>query len=216
MSESRIQNRIWYGYGKAAQHLGQSYTQTRWTGTGSPLTNVINPALTAAFDSAATFNFQSPSKYGKYEWFGLFDPTYVQVGDYLQGPIGTFFVASIEPLHPPLCVLCNYTVNVTRPSINAATTAGALPIGQDTAATEEAILTGWPCAILYGVRSEASDVNLPTDSRLAGFQVAFPLVSGVTIRNADFLTDATGLRRLIIGVETTARGLRLTTVQETS
>lgn len=215
MSESFIQQQIYNGYGYAANVLGQLCTQYRSNGSGIPTApgNSLG-TINAAFTTDPKYGFIQPLRYGKVEFFGLFNATGVNVGDYIVTPNATqiFFVASLEPLVPPLCVLCNLMLTVSRPE--GGTQAGSNPPSGDAQAIETTLLSGWPGAAVTGGRADAGQVELPGDIRMGGWTVYLPVTPGVTLRGGDILTDATGLRRIVSSAEPSARGWRMICLQE--
>ena len=124
VSQALVQSKLFYGLGKAAAALGASCNWYRGT---SATTNPILPGtllgtIQAAFQVPGNA-YTSPSRYAKPEWWGLFDGTNVEVGDYIVEPtLGTFFVASLEPVHYPMCVRCNRVASFARPNPNPPST----------------------------------------------------------------------------------------------
>jgi hypothetical protein len=54
--------------------------------------------------NAQDMNYRKPNGYGRALWYGVFDGSSIQVGDYLIGPGGTFFVSTMQKLLPILVV----------------------------------------------------------------------------------------------------------------
>ena len=203
-----IQSRINYGYGKAASFLGDSYGQYR----ASSATNPIAPGnlvatINAQFATDPGFKFTKPAQFDKPIWYGMFDPTNVQAGDYLVGKLGTFFVTDVERVSPPQCVWCNRTLTVNRPQQQAAT--GLNGYGGDTLAGETAIMTGWPASVLMTRRGSPGETKLPSDTRDPWMLVLLPSFSGVNILSRDLLADDFGNRYVVSAAELTPLGWRL-------
>ncbi len=108
VSQATVNAKISYGFGRAASALGAACGWYRFTGLGGPLDpGGFHGPVMAAFQIPNT-KFTTPSTYPKPLWWGLFDSTLIAPGDYLVDPnLGTFFVASTEPMHFPLCIACN-------------------------------------------------------------------------------------------------------------
>ena len=207
MSASVIQQQINAGYGIAATVLGSPCAQYRPTGPTNPLATQV-ATLQAAFDIDAKFTFGKPSQPGKPLWYGLFDPTTCLVGDYLVGVSGTFFIASIEPLHPVECVQCNHVLSIVRPTSNRAL-GRVRGLDGDTRSTETPIMTGWPVALLQGTKGEKPDTGIPGEARDPWFAVMLPALVGVSIDTDDIATDENGNRYQVSSTELTPKGWRL-------
>lgn len=198
-----------YGLGKAARALGVPCGLFRPTGTTtSPLSNQVG-TLNALFRNMKG-PFVTPAGYGQPAFFGLFDATLVLAGDYISEPtMGTFFVASMDPINYPLCVRCNTTVTLTRITTP---TPGAGYYGGDVL-PETVLGTGWPASALRGTKGERSDINLPGDTRSNWDIVLLPPSFPGQIINSDVVTtlDTTPLRYTVSAAEQTTLGWRLTT-----
>src|SRR6185312_3415519 len=79
----RIQDRVWRGYAKAAQHLGSWHDIYRPRGAKNPLAGVNRWGKIAVSLDAKPYKFDAPNLYGKPVWYALLDGGLVQVGDYL-------------------------------------------------------------------------------------------------------------------------------------
>ena len=204
-----VQSSIYAGYGAAAAVLGAPCQLYRPNGPANPLFTQVG-TVQAAFDTRPTFDFKNPSTYAKPIWYGLFDASPVQVGDYIESPSSLFFVASLEPLHPPMLVECNREVSVLRPHTETSGSGfGAQPYGGDERPHEDALMTGWPASILQGTKGEKSDSALPDDTRLPWYAVLMPSLPGVVIGTDDVLTDDLGRRYKVSSAELSSLGWRL-------
>lgn len=194
------QARINRGYGIAAARLGAPYGQYRATGPMYPMNHGIG-AMFADFDVDPLFGHKAPAKYGIPVYYGLFDATNVLVGDYLVGPMGTFFVGNMEPDKPTLCVRCNRTLTFMRPA----------PSGYsgDTATQETILMAGWPASLLQKSRGDRSGEHLPGDTRIPWYELLVPVFPGVELAEADRATDETGRLYTIGTAELSALGWRL-------
>ena len=126
MNGATIQARVWYGYAKSAAILGANYQFYRPAGnillegggnllleSGGNLREETqgfpgSPVATLPVSlNAEDMKYGKPNKYGKATWYALVDGTSIEVGDYFVGPLGTFFIAAMQPLVPILVVECN-------------------------------------------------------------------------------------------------------------
>jgi hypothetical protein len=214
-NQATIQARVFYGYKKAAQYLGAPFQQFRATSTTNPLTGPALSTLNAAFDQDPKFSFKAPSGYAKAIYFGLFDGTSVQVGDYLVNAAqGTYFVAGYEPIKPMLCVQSNVVASFFRPA--ADTLPGYTPVyGGRTEASQTSLMTGWPISCLQGTKGEnnATSGRLPGDVRTPWWIILMPTYPGVLLRSSDRMEDNLGRAFTISSVEVTDLGYRMTAVQ---
>jgi hypothetical protein len=165
-------------------------------------------SLPALFDASISLAFNAPSKYANAMFAAIVDPTVVQPMDYLVGAEGTFFIASTEPLKPILCVQCNRVCTFSRPT-EAAPSPSFYSGDQPGARTP--LLTDVPCSELQGTKGErVAAEQLPTDSRMQWSEILLPGFSGITLRQADRITDDIGRNFVISAVELTDLGWRLT------
>ncbi|PUA19584.1 hypothetical protein [Glaciimonas sp. PCH181] len=209
MDSTTLQSRIYKGYGKAALRIGPINTVYRASSAISSQGNTVT-TLNASFN-AEDMKYGRPNKYGKPTWFGLFDGTLVDVGDYLIGPQGTFFVAAMQLTLPILMVECNRTINILRPQQQ--TGIGQVGYGGDTDANETILMQGWPASVLQGTKGEKTEIGLPGDVRTPWWAILLPSFSGVVLRSADIITDELSRRYVISSAELTDAGWRLTAMQ---
>lgn len=212
MDAATLQSRIYTGYAKAAARVGYSADQYRPASASNPIAagNKLR-SLPASFN-AENMGFSRPNKHGKATWYGLFDGTLTQVGDYLVNEQdGTFFIAAQQTALPILLVNCNRTINVLRPQQQ--TGLGAVGYGGDTDANETALMTAWPASVLQGTKGEKGEVSLPGDTRSPWWAILLPAVAGVTLRTSDIVTDDLSRRYVISSAELTDLGWRITAQQ---
>jgi hypothetical protein len=199
-----LQKKVYGGYAKAATRVGLDYAVYRAASASNP----TDPArqittLKAQFTihSSTNFSFIKPSDYQNPLFHMLGDPTNLLVGDYLIGPQGTFFIASITPSMPPLAVQCNRTVTVYSPGPQAGAglsgyggtlsqSPGNIAAGR---ANETALMTAWPCSLL--LRSRATrDAYLPADTGSGMFRCLMPAFGSVILRTTNIFADDIGNR----------------------
>lgn len=211
MDGIRAQSKAYKGYAIAARKLGVPCAHYRPTGAADPLAEANRLAdLPAALDRhQGRFGFAAANAHGKPLWEGLLDGGAVEVGDYIVGPAGTFFVAAKQPLLPLLLVECNAVVSVMRPAGPQGVGAVA-GYGGDVRDEEAVVAAGWPCSLVAGARGEASATGLPSEPRGdAGFAVLLPVLPGAGIEAGDFLEDERGSRYLVLSAEGSSLGWRL-------
>lgn len=215
MNEATLQAKIYAGYASAALRIGSTVSVYRPSVSETPAANPISSgnvvaSILAAFN-AEDMTFTKPRAYGKATWYCVADGTQTEVGDYLVGSAGTFFVAAMQPLLPILTVLCNRTVNVFRPQTQ--TSAGVNPYGGTTFANQVELMTQFPASILKGGKGEKEGAVLPGDVRLPSWIILMPAIEGVMFLVADIVTDDLGRQYVISSPELTELGWRLEALQ---
>ena len=135
---------------------------------------------------------------------GTFDADCTRVGDYLLGARGVLFVASLQPLARPLCVLTNTLVHVLR----ATGTAG---VGLDLYGGMREprlrdVLARWPAQMLAGGAGRGHGV--PDDPGGSRWSVLLP-PTPVPLMGSDILQDADRRRFVVQLAERTELGWRL-------
>lgn len=220
MDAIKLQNKIYAGYGKAALRIGLDNAQYRPTDSVNPLAAQI--ATVKASYNAEDMKYGKANQYGQSLWWGLFDARTTQVGDYLVGPQGTFFIAS-QQLHLPIqCVQCNGSVRVLGQSDDSSV--GAMPYSGACAADSTDALgqrsedgsfgVGWPASILLKGRSEITGTGLPGATRNMGWMILLPPSVPIVIDSAAILLDNLGRRYAVQGAELTDMGWRLQSIEE--
>lgn len=215
-SQALIQRAINKGYGIAAQILGVQYEHYRANGPMRPISTQTHLGhLNADFDLDAKFSYTKPTSWGKEAFYGLFDLTGVQTGDYLVGPRGTFFVSTIEPLKPSLCMFTNAVLSGLRFPNELAVGAGYY--GGAIREQGVSVLEGWPATVLrLGSRVIRGEADLPSDPHMPWWEIWLPDVPGLLLETADLLLDENSRPYLISGVERTQMGLRINAIQATT
>jgi hypothetical protein len=207
-----IQSKVAYGYAIAAARVGDPYQQYRPTGTGPALAgaNLIG-TLPAQFAADKAAKFASGSDYGNARWYGIFDMSKTQPGDYLVGLLGTFFVADVERFAKPLCLLCSHVVTVSR--MPGTVTPGAGSYAGDTT-PETVILTSWPASVLVqSTKTSPGTMQLPDESKMGTYQILLPASAPGPLLRDDILTDEIGNRYAASTAEQSNLGWRLNVEQ---
>lgn len=211
MDAAAIQAKVYYGYAKAAAHLGLPFQQFRPTGPTNPTSGSPRATLPATFTVAgSTFAFGRSAKHEDALFNVLIDGSQTQVGDYLVGATDTYFIASQQPMLPILAVRCNRVVTVATPGPAQAFGPSHVFSGTTTA-NEAALATGVPVSLLFDARGRSAEVGLPTDLPSPYFEGLFPLIPGLDLRTSLILTDEqTPSRRYIVAAaEKTHLGWRV-------
>lgn len=223
VSLATIREKVNYGLGKGAAVLGSPATHIR------PFNALaaMDPAgtmqtLMVAYDTTAALSFTAPAKPANALRYLMADATLLLPGDYLTGTQdGTFFVASIENVKPPLVVLCNRTINLSSPTADIAGQAGYGPLpysgqGGTTRPNMIPYMVGFPASILIGTKGEANPASLPDDVRAPWVVVLLPQFGLTPIQTSDQIEDDLGRTFTISSAELTPLGWRLTAMYSES
>lgn len=215
MNGSKLHALIYKGRGKAAKHIGLTYTVFRPLASLQPLGNRL-VSLPAAFNSGDS-TYAAPNLPGDAIWYGDFDGRQTVPGDYLVGEQSTFFVAGQQPLLPIICIECNRRLTVLREP--SSTDVGAVGYGGIRRETQEPLLGGespdsqWPASILIGGRGEKAVGGLPGDVKSAGWRILLPPSVPVALRAGDIAIDDLGRRFAFDAAEQTDLGWRINAVE---
>ncbi|GBQ89176.1 MULTISPECIES: hypothetical protein [Gluconobacter] len=193
MQQAMIAARLSRGYAKAAQVLGASGEQYRPSGGLTPM-DVLYAQPMLAFDVDAGFSFERPIGWGiptEYVLTDRRDDT--QVGDILAASGRTYFVASVEPLRPPLCVVCSRTVSVS----------GVTGLVQT-------LVSECPAAIIMRAKGESSGSGVPGATRPGQSVMYLPLLPGVVLTPYMTVTTDLGTTYTVNAVEISGFGIRCT------
>jgi hypothetical protein len=211
MDAALLQQKIYYGYGKAAQFIGPPYNLFRPTSALNPTAQQNQIGTLSASFNAQDMNYSKPNVYGKPLWYALLDGSVTQVGDYLIGCNQTYFIAAMQTTLPILAVQCTNTLNVFRPQQQTAP--GVNPYGGTVDENQTELMTAWPASVLQGTKGEKDGAVLPGDVRLPWWSILLPAWPGVTLRSADIITDDINRRYIISSAEITDLGWRITAMQ---
>lgn len=214
MDAAKLRNKVYIGYGKAAQRIGYVSQQYRATSAFNPMQTEPLQSLNASFTT--NFTYSAPNKYGQATWLGVFDGRQFLPGDYLKSDEdGTFFVAAMQTTLPIYCVQCNRVISVLRTTQSSPSgqQVGLQDYGGTTQANESPLMTGWPASILNGTKGEKSPVGLPADAKTPWYIVLVPSYGDIILRTSDIITDDIGRRYVISSAELTDMGWRITAMQ---
>ena len=214
MDGIRLADRLAYGAGCAARRTGFLHDAYRPDGPEAPVDLARRfLRLPVAFvlpggGVGAPGGFAIPFRQAWADW------SYLRTGDYLAGPEGTVFVASIEPPKPMLVVMTNTMATLARPAAPVA--AGLNPYGAVLTRTETLLIKDFPASLLVGGIGDRTRVGLPDDTKLPGFTAMLPAVDCVQPRVADILSNERGERFVLTAVELVGGVWRLSMVQAVS
>jgi hypothetical protein len=194
-----------------AQTAGTIYAQYRANGVDNP-TAAANQVGTiqAWLTPDPTLKTAKQNQAGKPDWYGAFDPTYCDVGDYLIGPDGTFFVIATQFFKAPHLIQCNHVLSIARASDTLEAGSGGVYSG-DAINTATAFMSGWPASMLQlssGSKMGQTGMSLPSDGKTPGVAIWLP-VTAPEIRFNDIITDENSVRYSISSVELTPLGYRI-------
>nr|WP_294527309.1 hypothetical protein [uncultured Rhodopila sp.] len=214
MDSRKLQDRLYFGLGKSARHIGQTANAFRPGGPFDPLKKENRFLRLPAVFVPVTESTKTTNVYGQPLWHGIFDASYTRTGDYLVCGSSIFFIASQEPLLPVLCVMANRTISVSRPTVQTAT--GTNPYGGFTPNKSSTLMNAWPASVLGEARSALTAANLPTDQAIPYWNIFVPAPAGVLLAPGDMVTDDIGRSAVIAGSELTNLGWRITAKMATT
>jgi len=207
MNGRKLQDRLHFGLGLAARHIGLSADAFRPNGPLNPLDKVNRfLRLPATFVPARGSPGRS-NAYGDPLWHGIFDASYTRSGDYLVLEGANFFIVSQEALLPVLCVRANHIVSVKRRSMPTGTAANSY--GGYMSGSSVTVMEGWPASVLSENRSSTSTANLPTDQGVPYWNILLPAVGHLILSPGDFINDELGRTAVIVGSELSSLGWRI-------
>lgn len=213
-----INQKIRYGYAKAAEKLGQTFSLYRST---IPVDPISPPNLVGSMKAVVTIDWEwmKSNKPGNAIWWLVVDgqsssaPLSAQEGDYLVGD-ATYFVLTKEYQMPMSCVQCNRVVSVFRADQSQAV--GNIGYTSYPASGEIEIFRNMPCSVLKGSKGSNADSKLPTDTLEPEWGVLIPNLDDRDIITGDFMVDESGSRYVLSVNEKTQFGWRLTGRQVTN
>lgn len=228
MDGEQINQKIRYGYAKAASKLGSDFVLYRSAVPINPIQdgNIIGTVKVAP---SQDWTWMKGNRPGNAIWYLCVDgqeasePLSAQEGDYLVG-MKTFFILSKEYQLPIQGVECNKIVDIRRPS--QSTAAGYSPgaYAAYVEADSALIMREMPISmLLYRIGSRAES-KLPTDTLQPSWICMLPNLGDVDLRTGDFMIGApnadnlpgiveTNDRFVISGTEETEFGWRVTCMQ---
>ncbi len=224
-------------YAAAAAALGTPYAVYRST-VSNPLSTTpveITPVIVTS-GKASGFSYTKSSSYDDTLATLQADFSNIQIGDYLTGPGGTFFVADMPALRPVVAVQCNRTVTLARQNAQIAPSGGssggmqsqpgssgtywgASRAAQTTVTPpgEDAVISGIPCSCIgtagraTGTGEDPGGPPGPSRWRFYLPRSAFPKGS---VQDGDILVDEEGRRHMVSAAYWSTIGYRVEAVRE--
>ena len=203
MNGDKIIAKVAKGRGKVGQKAGFAYAHYRRLSPTETVIDVSNllGEVYATFN-AQDQNYTKPNKYGQALWWGDFDYTNVNVGDFLVGDLGTFFVASKQAYLPVQAVNCNRVINIANKQFpNNAGGRGYIAVTKTMSKLYET-----PCSILQSGGGKKGQFE--TDGTNPNWNLLLPDHTNVTINALDWATDDLGRNYIIQNAELTDLGWR--------
>ncbi len=169
MNPTALAQKVGRAGGIAAAKLGVPHALFRPRSAFSPLAAANRIAQLPASFTPKDMRYRTAPSYGHGLYFGVFDASRTQAGDYLVGPTGTWFIAAQQPLLPVLCVLANRTLTLGRPA--APDAAGSNGYGGVSLGAATVLGTSWPASVMSNGGGQEgmlpSDATVPYWSRAA-------------------------------------------------
>jgi hypothetical protein len=211
VSYAHVQERISYGYAKAAQKIGQTFALYRAPNGINPIA-IENYVQDIFMSYNVSWDYMKASQYGNAVYQAIIDQSIIKSGDILDGNGVTFFINATEPLMPTNVVQCNRRVRLTRPQ--GTPFAGENPYGGYDPLDAEEILLECPVSALDKGRPSAAGFKLPLDVAMPRTIILMPFLPNVEPRIGDFMDDDRGVRMALSSVEKTDFGFRCTGISE--
>lgn len=207
---SLIQARVDQGYAKAASVLAAPYQQYRAAGPNNPIAEPLE-TINVWITTDPALKGLMPMTFGKPQCFAAVERDGLEVGDYLVGQLGTFFVTSIDYPSPVAMIYCNRIINAARAQDALQPGANIQRFGT-AIQTATPFMTGWPASVLQlgsGAKTASTGMNLPTDSKIPGVAILLP-TTAPQIRFNDLIKTDLGQCTMVGSAELSTLGWRLT------
>lgn len=226
MKPAQIQQKIFYGYAKAAIKLGAYFLHYRATTPINPIQsgNLIG---NLRMSQSVSWDYMKASSYGNSIFNACIDaqrknsPLSARVGDYLIPSVdpdsgfiendSIYFIQSLQFDLPPKVVECNKTISIIRPS--QTTGAGYVGYVGYTEGTSQTIMTNMPASVLIEGLGSQAQTKLPTDTREPSWIILIPNLGNIMVRIDDIITDEKNQQYVIDDNELTELGWRIRAIQ---
>jgi hypothetical protein len=196
-----LQDKISRGMGLAARKLGTPFIVYRPKYASNPLSSRNRIIKLYASFNAEDERFRNVSGFGRPVWWGVFDASYTQPGDYLVGASGTYFICAQRPLLPVQCVATNQVVQILRAA--APVTGGYSGFS---ALSAVPVVSGFPASLLEAAsRAGETDVRA---QKLGGWTLLLPALP-VSPQAGDVVMDDHSQNYVVDAAEQSALGWRL-------
>ena len=217
MDGTRLQAKLFAGYGKAAKRIGRPHIVYRpqpgvYTDPIVP-GNIVStiPAVFALHKEQ--FGFGMPGDYKNNLYHVLFDATGLLPGDYLIGPDpgtwldGTYYITNFDPIKPILCVQC--TLNFTLYRSQQQSGVGLGSYGGEVMARETMLFSDWPGGVDLRSQADRNASMLPADTAGGSYEILLPKIGTVIPRPSDIFVDENARRYAVKTCEISELGWRI-------
>ncbi len=185
MNGELVQARIYAGYARQAEHVGQSYRHFRSDAPIDPTDTAFELDPIKVSFSTLTRPFMAYAKWSDETWIAWADGRLLLPRDFLIGPAGTFYIGDMQPLLPIQAVRCTHNaVTIERPT----PTIGEAP---------EVVATNLP----FHLKLKSVNVKPPVGagaSTTAGIGIsnwwAFIPMAETALKRNDVITDGEGVQ----------------------
>jgi hypothetical protein len=212
MDGLQINQKIRFGYAKAAEKLGQPFSLYRPTTSIDPL-NSVNLVGVLPAVASMDWTWMKSNKPGNAIWFLCIDgqdsslPLAAVEGDFIVGD-HIFYILSKEYQLPMQGMECNATIKIVRPTQSIA--AGGQGYAGFEEGSSELLVSLMPASILMQGRGKNSETDLPTDTTNPNWIIMMPNYGDVHLRTGDIVIDNTNENYILSVTEDTEFGWRLT------
>ena len=207
MDAALIQQKITFGYAKAAQYLGISCHVYRPTARLQIDPTKLIGTLLAQFDPKPNFKAAVPSTFAHPQWYAGVDRTDLQLGDYLVSATDTYYVNALQAFTPTGCILCNDTATFYRPGADQVPGNGYY--GGNPSGLGLELISNCPLSVLQGTKGEKDDSGVIAEGRQPWISVCMPYL-GVELEVADLMVTSKGHRYILSSIEQSILGVRIT------
>jgi hypothetical protein len=195
-----VDQKIRFGYYKAAQKLGKDFSLYRASNPISPidplnLQGVVKCAFTISWD------WMKANRPGNAIWYLLTDGQEssgilnVRECDFLVDVKQTFFVLAKQYQMPMLAVECNSILRIIRPDQTLGP--GIQPYGGYLPANSQLLVDEMPASTLLDRIGSNAITKLPTDSKQSSWVILMPNIDSTDIKTGDIVIDESNQQYLI-------------------
>lgn len=197
MDGETLQERIYAGYKRDAEHTGRAYQHYRFD-PDVPVSPLEAGNLLGEIHCrfAAEKRFEVPHKHKDATRYLYADGRDLEQHDLLVGPFGTFYVADMQPLLPMQAVWCNEIVTIGH------------PVYQGTLVVPDNYVVSMPCfRQLKRVEQRKPEFSSNTAATPIGEWFMFIPVAASLLRQGDIVVDEGGQRYTLDTIDNTEIGV---------
>lgn len=210
MNGLKINQKIRYGYAKAAQHLGQPFSLYRSTSSMNPLSpsNLVGMLNMVA---SQDWGWMKANRPGNAIWYLCVDgqdssfPLAATEGDFLVGD-HTFYVLSKEYQLPMQGMETNESIQIIRP-YQSIDPGGQGYVGFEPS-TSTILMAAMPASILKMGNGSQAITQTPTDTSAPDWIIQLPNLGDVNLRTGDIVIDNSNENYILRATENTEFGWR--------